>query len=94
VTSISVAPPPAGADSVLPPVDQKNLRRAAWAGGIGTALENFDFTIFGTASAIIFSKIFFSSLSPASGMLASFGVLFIGFGALWFRVLNEIEKPK
>jgi MFS family permease len=81
VTSISVAPPPARADSVLPPVDQKNLRRAAWAGGIGTALENFDFTIFGTASAIIFSKIFFSSLSPASGMLASFGVLFIGFGA-------------
>jgi MFS family permease len=62
-------------------VDRKNLRRAAWAGGIGTALENFDFTIFGTASAIIFSKIFFSSLSPASGMLASFGVLFIGFGA-------------
>ena len=81
MTSISVAPPPAGADSVLPPVDQKNLRRAAWAGGIGTALENFDFTIFGTASAIIFSKIFFSSLDPASGMLASFGVLFIGFGA-------------
>jgi len=81
VTSISVAPPAGRADSVLPPVDQKNLRRAAWAGGIGTALENFDFTIFGTASAIIFSKIFFSSLSPASGMLASFGVLFIGFGA-------------
>lgn len=81
MTSISVAPPPGRADSVLPPVDQKNLRRAAWAGGIGTALENFDFTIFGTASAIIFSKIFFSSLSPASGMLASFGVLFIGFGA-------------
>ena len=81
MTSISVVPPPVGADSVLPPVDQKNLRRAAWAGGIGTALENFDFTIFGTASAIIFSKIFFSSLDPASGMLASFGVLFVGFGA-------------
>ena len=81
MTTISVAPPPARADSVLPPVDRKNLRRAAWAGGIGTALENFDFTIFGTASAIIFSKIFFSSLSPASGMLASFGVLFIGFFA-------------
>jgi len=81
MTARTIAPPPARADSVLPPVDQKNLRRAAWAGGIGTALENFDFTIFGTASAIIFSKIFFSSLSPASGMLASFGVLFIGFFA-------------
>jgi MFS family permease len=79
VTTSAIAPP--SADSVLPPVDQKNLRRAAWAGGIGTALENFDFTIFGTASAIIFSKIFFSNLSPASGMLASFGVLFIGFFA-------------
>jgi MFS family permease len=71
----------ASAGAGLPPVNQKNLRRAAWAGGIGTALENFDFTIFGTASAIIFSKIFFSSLDPTSGMLASFGVLFIGFGA-------------
>jgi Arabinose efflux permease len=94
VTSISVAPPPVRADSVLPPVDQKNLRRAAWAGGIGTALENFDFTIFGTASAIIFSKIFFSSLSPASGMLASFGVLFIGFfarpvGGLFFSKYGD-----
>lgn len=94
MTSISVAPPPVRADSVLPPVDQKNLRRAAWAGGIGTALENFDFTIFGTASAIIFSKIFFSSLSPASGMLASFGVLFIGFfarpvGGLFFSKYGD-----
>ena len=81
MTQSLVLPPPPPLDAVLPPVDKKNLRRAAWAGGIGTALENFDFTIFGTASAIIFSKIFFSSLSPASGMLASFGVLFIGFGA-------------
>ena len=94
MTSISVAPPPVRADSVLPPVDQKNLRRAAWAGGIGTALENFDFTIFGTASAIIFSKIFFSSMSPASGMLASFGVLFIGFfarpvGGLFFSKYGD-----
>jgi MFS family permease len=70
-----------GADGVTPHDRQKNLRRAAWAGGIGTALENFDFTIYGTASAIIFSKIFFSSLDPTSGMLASFGVLFVGFGA-------------
>jgi len=78
-SNLAVTPTREGAG--LPPVDQKNLRRAAWAGGIGTALENFDFTIFGTASAIIFSKIFFSNLDPTSGMLASFGVLFIGFGA-------------
>lgn len=70
-----------GADPYIPPVDQKNLRRAAWAGGIGTALENFDFTIYGTASAIIFGKIFFPNLDPTVGTIASFGTLFIGFGA-------------
>lgn len=70
-----------GADPYVPPVDQKNLRRAAWAGGIGTALENFDFTIYGTASAIIFGKIFFPNLDPTVGTIASFGTLFIGFGA-------------
>jgi len=81
VTGNIVLPPPTTADGAPPPVDRRNLHRAAWAGGIGTALENFDFTIFGTASAIIFSKIFFSDMDPISGMLASFGVLFVGFGA-------------
>jgi MFS family permease len=76
-----VVPTPERVEPELPPVDQKNLRRAAWAGGIGTALENFDFTIYGTASAIIFSKIFFSNLDPTVGIIASFGALFVGFGA-------------
>ncbi|QTE29196.1 MFS transporter [Pengzhenrongella sicca] len=81
MTDKIVLPPAAAPDSVLPPVDKANLRRAAWAGGIGTALENFDFTIYGTASAIIFGKIFFPNLDPTVGMIASFGTLFVGFGA-------------
>ena len=82
MTDKIVLPPPApAADAVLPPVDKQNLRRAAWAGGIGTALENFDFTIYGTASAIIFNRIFFSNLDPAVGIIASFGVLAVGFAA-------------
>jgi MFS family permease len=68
-------------DAVLPPTDQQNLRRAAWAGGIGTALENFDFTIYGTASAIIFGKIFFPNLDPTVAVMMSFATLFVGFGA-------------
>ncbi|MET1005686.1 MAG: MFS transporter, partial [Propionibacteriaceae bacterium] len=81
MTDILLPPTPERVADTLPPVDKKNLRRAAWAGGIGTALENFDFTIYGTASAIIFSKIFFSNLDPAVGIIASFGALFVGFGA-------------
>ena len=37
---------PARSEEALRPVDEKNLRRAAWAGSIGTALEDFDFTIY------------------------------------------------
>jgi MFS family permease len=61
--------------------DQKNVRRAAWAGLVGTALEQYDFVIYGTASAIIFNTIFFPNVSPAVGIIASFGAYAVGFGA-------------
>lgn len=35
-----------------PPVDQNKVRRAAWAGLIGTTLEQYDFVIYGTASSL------------------------------------------
>src|ERR687889_366919 len=35
-------------------VDRRNLRTAAWGGLIGTALEQYDFVIYGTATAIVF----------------------------------------
>jgi hypothetical protein len=49
------------------PVDRKNLRTAAWGGLIGTALEQYDFVIYGTATAIVFTRIFFPTPRPASG---------------------------
>ena len=64
-----------------PPVDQRNVRRAAWAGLIGTALEQYDFVIYGTASALIFNVIFFPNVSPAVGFIASFGAYAVGFAA-------------
>lgn len=71
---------PAGVQ-VLPEVDQKNVRKAAWAGLIGTALEQFDFVIYGTATAIIFNHIFFPNVSPAVGFIAAFGAYAVGFAA-------------
>jgi MFS family permease len=64
-----------------PPVDQRNVRRVAWAGLIGTALEQYDFVIYGTASALVFNKIFFPDVSPAVGFIASFGTYAVGFAA-------------
>ena len=61
--------------------DRAPVRRAAWAGLIGTALEQYDFVIYGTASAIIFNKIFFPNVDPAIGIIAAFGAYAVGFGA-------------
>lgn len=61
--------------------DKGPVRRAAWAGLIGTALEQYDFVIYGTASAIIFNKIFFPNIDPAIGIIAAFGAYAVGFGA-------------
>ncbi len=70
-------------------VDRRNLRTAAWGGLIGTALEQYDFVIYGTATAIVFSKIFFTGADPATGMLAGFATYAVGFlarplGGLFF----------
>jgi MFS family permease len=62
-------------------VDPAKVRRAAWAGLAGTTLEQYDFVIYGTASALIFSKLFFPNISPAAGMIASFSAYAIGFAA-------------
>ena len=43
-------------------VDRHNLRTAAWGGLIGTALEQYDFVIYGTATAIVFNQIFFPNV--------------------------------
>ena len=37
-------------------VDPAKVRRAAWAGLAGTTLEQYDFVIYGTASALILAS--------------------------------------
>lgn len=68
-------------DTTEAPPDRKAVRRAAWAGLIGTTLEQYDFVIYGTASALIFSKLFFPNISPVAGILASFSAYAVGFAA-------------
>jgi MFS family permease len=58
-----------------------HVRTAAWAGLVGTMLEQYDFVIYGTASALIFGTLFFPNVSPAAGIMASFGAYAVGFAA-------------
>jgi metabolite-proton symporter len=70
-------------------VTRPSLGRIAAASFIGTAIEFYDFYIYGTAAALVFGRLFFPSFSPAAGLLlalATFGVGFIArpLGAILF----------
>ncbi|MDA3644504.1 MHS family MFS transporter [Saccharopolyspora indica] len=54
-------------------------RRAGIASFVGTTIEWYDFYIYGTASALVFGKLFFPDASPAAGVLASFATFWVGF---------------
>ncbi|HWT35470.1 MAG TPA: MFS transporter [Paraburkholderia sp.] len=53
--------------------------KVAVASMIGSAVESYDFFIYGTAAAAWFGKIFFHTTEPIIGILASFATLAIGF---------------
>ena len=62
------------------PPDTRALR-AVVASTVGTAIEWYDFFLYGVAAAIVFPKVFFPTSDPASATLASFGTYFVGFVA-------------
>jgi len=55
--------------------------KAVTAATIGTALEWFDFSLYGVVSATIFPKLFFPALDPTSGLLASLATFGVGLAA-------------
>jgi len=57
------------------------VRRAALAGFIGTALETYDFFLYGTAAALVLNHLYFPNLGPLAGLLASLGTYSVGFVA-------------
>jgi MFS family permease len=55
------------------------LRKAVIASTVGTAIEWYDFFLYGTAAGLVFGKLFFPNSDPLSATLLSFGTYFIGF---------------
>jgi MFS family permease len=58
---------------------RSQLRRALIASTVGTTIEWYDFLLYGSASALVFGPIFFPKEDAWAGVLASFGIFFIGF---------------
>jgi MHS family shikimate/dehydroshikimate transporter-like MFS transporter len=57
------------------------MKRIVVSSIIGTAVEWYDFLIYGIASALVFNKLFFPLSDPALGTIAAFGTYGVGFFA-------------
>ncbi|HTW38041.1 MAG TPA: MFS transporter [Steroidobacteraceae bacterium] len=60
---------------------RRSIRRVAFASFIGTAVEWYDFFVYGTAAALVFPRLFFPHFSALSGTLASFATFGVAFFA-------------
>jgi MFS family permease len=69
---------PAGAHE---PPGAKTPVKAAVASWIGSALEYYDFFIYGTGAALVFGKIFFPANDPAIGTLLALATFGVGYVA-------------
>lgn len=56
-------------------------RRVMMASAVGSALEWYDFFIYGTAAALVFKDLFFPKFDPTTGLLLSFATFGVGFFA-------------
>ena len=58
-----------------------SIRQVSLASLVGTALEWYDYFLFGTAAALIFNELFFPAQDPLTGTLLAFATFGVGFGA-------------
>ncbi|PYV44695.1 MAG: MFS transporter [Acidobacteria bacterium] len=58
-----------------------SIRQVILASFIGTAIEWYDFFLYGTAAALVFNRLFFPNVNPLTGTLSAFGTFAVGFVA-------------
>src|SRR5437773_1573176 len=74
-----MAAPVAPRDSDL--ASRSEILKVAAASLIGTAIEWYDFFLYGTAAALVFNRLFFPTFDAAAGTMAAFATYAVGFFA-------------
>ena len=57
----------------------RTMRRVAFASFVGTAIEYYDFYIYGTAAALVFPTVFFPDQTPELAAILSFATFGVAF---------------
>jgi len=66
----------------MPPDERRrNMLKAVVASTVGTAIEWYDYFLFGTAGALVFAKLFFPKSDQLAGTLNVYVIFFVGFVA-------------
>ena len=73
--------------------------RVALASLVGSTIEWYDFFLYGTATALVFNKLFFPNVSPLVGSLLALSTYATGFlarpvGGLVFGVIGDRHGRK
>lgn len=72
----------------------KEARKVAIAALVGTAMEWYDYYLFGLAAALVFNRLYFTELDPWAASLAAFATFGVGFvarplGAVVFGTIGD-----
>lgn len=62
-----------------PATDQREYRRVLVSSFVGSAVEFYDFLLYGTAAALVFGPLFFSGQPEAIALMASFATFAVGY---------------